>query len=186
MKKDVLYFAHPVNTYNTQLEQDMLALIATCFPEMIIENPNQPQHQAGYKEWKERCKDTPSQGMNYFFDAVLPDCEAGTVALPFLDGRLGAGVAGETIFSLKKERGIWLLEPTETCFNLRPFWQNEAELLFGWEKRINETPNREEREKVENELVLSIKETRVYTWLILYKVMKPYGSAHLDKTFSTE
>lgn len=186
MGKHILYFAHPVNTYDTQLEQDMLALIAMCFPEMTIENPNQPQHQKGYSEWKERLKNTPSQGMNYFFDAVLPDCEAGTVALPFLDGRLGAGVAGETIFSFKKERRIWLLEPTETGFNLRPFWQNEIDLLLDWEERKNEAPTREAREAVENSLVLSIKETRIYTWFLYNKIMKPYEQAHLDKTFSAE
>lgn len=182
MGKSVLYFAHPVNTYDTQLEQDMLSLIATCFPEMEIENPNQPQHQKGYVEWKERFKNSPSQGMSYFFDVVLPNCDAGTVALPFLNGRLGAGVAGKVIFSLKKERGVWLLEPAVTGFNLRPFWQNEIDLLLDWNNRKNATPNREESEKIENSLVLSIKETRVYTWAVLYKIPKPYRLAHLDKT----
>ncbi len=180
MEKHVLYFAHPVNTYGTQLEQDMLSLIATCFPEMEIENPNQPQHQKGYAEWKERLKDTPSQGMNYFFDAVLPNCDAGTVALPFLDGKIGAGVAGEVIYMPQQKKGVYLIE-TPDLKTIRSFTAKEIELLFDWEKRKNEAATREARENVENSLVLSIAETRVRTWLVLYKIMKPYEEAHTNQ-----
>ncbi len=44
-----------------------------------------------------------------------------------------------------------------------------------------EAPDKEAQEKVENNLVLSINETRIYTWSVLYKKMKPYERAHLDK-----
>jgi hypothetical protein len=185
VKKHILYFAHPVNTYDTTLEKETLNLIQKYFPEFIIENPNQSRHQKGYAEWKERLKNTPSQGMNYFFDKVLPKCDAGTIALPFLDGKIGAGVTGETIYAVKKERGAWLIE-TPALEIIRPFTDEEINLLLEWEKRKNDAPNREKREKVENELVLSIKETRVYTWFLYNKVMKPYEQAHTNKEFKTE
>jgi len=40
-RKRKLYFAHPVNTYNTFLEKAMIRLIGEYFPHVIIENPNQ-------------------------------------------------------------------------------------------------------------------------------------------------
>jgi hypothetical protein len=185
VKKRVLYFAHPVNTYNTRLEQDMICLITASFPDFIIENPNQSHHQIGYAEWKERLKNTLSQGMNYFFDVVLPNCDAGTIALPFLDGKFGAGVAGEIIYAVKKERRTWLIEAPVLKI-IRPFNDNEINLLLDWEKEKNEMPNREEMEKIENSLILSIKETRVYTWFLYNKIMKPYEKAHTNKEFKTE
>lgn len=186
MKKHVLYFPHPVNTYDTAVEKEILILIQQYFPDFVVENPNQLCHQKGYAEWKKRYENTDGKtksGMSYFFDVVMPNCDAGAVALPFLDGKFGAGVAGEVIYAVQKQRGIWLIEAPVLKI-IRPFTLKEIKLLLDWEKRKNETPNKEELEKTENTLVLSIKETRIRTWLVLYKTMKPYETAHIDRTFS--
>ncbi len=186
MEKHVLYFAHPVNTYNTDCEVQMLSLIQLYFPHYVIENPNQPHHQEGYKKWKKENENIPGKsGMSYFFDIVLPACDAGTIALPFLDGKIGAGVAGEVIYAIKQKRGVWLIEAPKLK-TIRSFTPQEIELLLDWEGRKNKALTREVREDVENAPVLSIKETRIRTWKVLYKVFKPYSEAHLDKIMLLE
>ena len=46
-----VYFAHPVNTYDTELEAavEQLAAFILC---RTIESPNKPHHQDGYEQWK--------------------------------------------------------------------------------------------------------------------------------------
>ncbi|MCK9351277.1 MAG: hypothetical protein WCT49_04445 [Candidatus Paceibacterota bacterium] len=88
MKK--LYFAHPINTYGTELEKELLVKITDAFPDWEIENPNQEKYRLGYEAWvKEH-----GRGMEYFYRQVLPGC-AGCIVLPFRDGMWGAGVFGE-------------------------------------------------------------------------------------------
>lgn len=91
--KMVIYFAHPVNTYNTELEKKLIVKIGQVFPSCFIENPNQGKHQKGYQKWKERT----GNGMAYYFAEVLPFCDFG-IYLPFRDGKWGTGVAGEAKF----------------------------------------------------------------------------------------
>ena len=100
MKK--LYFGHPINAYNTELEKTLLEKIVSTFPGWDIENPNKPEHDAGYKEWHERT----GRGMNYFFEDVLPKCQGG-IFLPFRDGAWGIGVFGEAEFLMKLARPAW-------------------------------------------------------------------------------
>ncbi len=88
--RKTIYFGHPVNTYGTELESELLAVIRECFPGNEIENPNQKKHQDGYKEWKEKT----GNGMDYFYKKVLPACQIG-IFLPFRDGKWGAGVYKE-------------------------------------------------------------------------------------------
>ena len=85
-----LFFSHPVNTYNTKLEKELLRKIAEAFPMWEIVNPNEPQHQEGY----ERHKNASGNGMNYFTEEVLPSCH-GNIALLFRDGMWPAGVYKE-------------------------------------------------------------------------------------------
>lgn len=179
-KKQKLYFAHPVNTYDTKTEKKCLDLVARTFPQYIIENPNQPHHQIGYAEWKKRLENDPqkSGGMSYFFEKVLPDCEAGTVALPFLDGLIGAGVASEIVFSLIRSRGCFLID-IPNLKEIRPVNIREIRLLIQWSELKKNTPSKTIAEITGNILVLSIKETRKRTWLELYKKMRPYKKAHL-------
>ena len=91
--KPIMYFGHPINAYGIPLEAELLAAIAEKFPNWEILNPNQPQHDAGYKKWK----DDTGKGMDYYFKVVLPGCDAG-IFLPFRDGAWGAGVYGEAKF----------------------------------------------------------------------------------------
>jgi hypothetical protein len=88
-----IYFGHPVNFYGTPKEEDLVRIIERHFPQYLVENPNQPHHQAGYREWKERT----GNGMDYYFQKVLPGMAAG-IFLPFEDGMIGAGVYGEAEF----------------------------------------------------------------------------------------
>ncbi len=88
--KPKIYFGRPINVYNTDLEALLVEKVAATFPDWDIENPNQPRHQEGYRQWKE----TTGKGMDYYFKKVLPKCQAG-IFLPFRDGAWGAGVFGE-------------------------------------------------------------------------------------------
>ena len=97
-----LYFAHPVNVYNTPLEQKLLREISIIFSAWDIENPNQPHHQEGYKTWKKE----KGNGMLYYFEDVLPKMDGG-IGLTFLDGKFGKGVAGELEFLFKAGKPIW-------------------------------------------------------------------------------
>ena len=85
-----IYFGHPINTYDTDLEKKLLLQIHIAFPGLVLENPNQDHHQKGYRLWKELY----GHGMSYYYQEVLPKCVAG-IFLPFRDGKWGAGVLGE-------------------------------------------------------------------------------------------
>lgn len=99
-----MYFGHPINTYDTELEAKLLKIIEKEFPHWIIENPNQPHHDEGYKR---RAKNT-GNGMDYFYKEVLPDCDTG-IFLPFRDGRWGAGVYGEAKALIDRGCPIFLI-----------------------------------------------------------------------------
>lgn len=88
-----VYFGHPINTYNTELEAGLIRKIRDKFTGWRIENPNQEHHQNGYREWKEKY----GNGMDYYYRQVLPWCSAG-IFLPFRDGKWGMGVFGEAEF----------------------------------------------------------------------------------------
>lgn len=108
-----LYFGHPINIYNTKLEDQLLRQISEAFPDWEIENPNQKYHQEGYQHWEE----TTSNGMDYFMNEVLPNCHGG-VFLPFRDGAWGAGVFKEAKFCAEHEYAIWKINIDGTIANL--------------------------------------------------------------------
>ena len=89
-KKPLIYFGHPVNFYNTDKEEELVAIIEEEMPGYDIENPNQPKHQEGYQSFKRE----KGNGMKYYFEEVLPDMDAG-IFLSFEDKMFGAGVYGE-------------------------------------------------------------------------------------------
>jgi hypothetical protein len=94
-----LYFGHPVNTYNTSLEIDLMTSVQLAFPDWHVENPNQQKHQDGYKR----------AGMDYFFKEVLQNMDGG-IFLPFADGKLGMGVYGEAKHLWNLNKGIWTID----------------------------------------------------------------------------
>ena len=159
MEKLSLYFAHPVNVFNTKLEKEMIDLIQVSFGDAFkIENPNQKHHQENYKKWKEAW----GNGMRYYFEIVLPQCY-GCISMSFLDGKWGMGVAGEAEFYLKKNSPNWLIDVTKKNKVIRSLTPGEKKMVSEFNPK----------------LVLSIEKTREYTWEVLYKVFKPYEKAHL-------
>mgnify|MGYP001562707402 FL=1 len=107
--KGRIYFGHPINTYDTQLERFLLAQIAACFPNLEIENPNQKHHADGYRRYSA----SGGKGMDYYFREVLPACTEG-IFLPFRDGAWGAGVFGEAKYLA--DRGCPICQMTHEGF----------------------------------------------------------------------
>lgn len=101
-----LYFAHPVNTYGTELEAELISAIRQRFPNLNIENPGLEKHQEGYQRYREEYGD----GMEYFFREVLPEC-SGVVFLAFRDGKIPAGVAREVSYFMNKGMLVWQITP---------------------------------------------------------------------------
>lgn len=176
----VFYFAHTVNTYNTPIEKAVMLLLQNHFPGIIVENPNQPHHQMGYQKYAKRIKerDANHRGMNYFFDEVLPQCD-GCIAMPFLDGRIGLGVAGEVKWFVSRNRPVWVMQPIKNPISenlsrfienplggfsfVRLFTHKESTLLLAEDPR----------------LVVPHEETRLGTWQIYNLVLRSYERAHL-------
>lgn len=105
MKRRLLYFGHPINAYDTDLEQRLLARITSGFTGWTVENPNQPKHQEGY----ERYGRETGRGMDYYTREVLPACRGG-VFLPFRDGAWGAGVFLEAQAIAARRGGrVWVI-----------------------------------------------------------------------------
>jgi len=101
-----IYFGHPMNTYGTPLEKQLLRAIELGFSDWEIENPNQERHQDGCRRWEV----ATGNPMGYFFNEVLPNCRAG-IFLPFRDGKWGAGVFGEATLLRRQRRPIWKITP---------------------------------------------------------------------------
>ncbi|MCK9345069.1 MAG: hypothetical protein M0P64_03015 [Candidatus Pacebacteria bacterium] len=102
-----LYFGHPVNVYNTPLEQELLEKIAEIFPGWEIENPNQRHHAGGYEKYKNET----GNGMDYYTEVVLPSCSAG-IFLGFRDGTWGAGVFREALHFADAQQPVWEISPS--------------------------------------------------------------------------
>ena len=80
-----IYFAHPIADYDTQYEKECLLEIKRRFPGCTIVNPNSEKHQQGYNR----------SGMNYFV-LLAATCHK-LIAVPFRDGKFGAGVWTEAM-----------------------------------------------------------------------------------------
>jgi hypothetical protein len=103
MAKKRLYYMHPVNTYDTELEREQLEQIAELFEDWEIVNPNQPEHQAECARLKAEGK----RYMQYFVD-LANSCDGG-VFLPFRDGMIGAGIVKEALALVGRECPVWEL-----------------------------------------------------------------------------
>ncbi|GMQ95424.1 MAG: hypothetical protein BMS9Abin13_537 [Patescibacteria group bacterium] len=78
--KLILYFGHPINTYHTKLEQELLFVIQRNFRNDIIENPSDKCHQDAALAMKEKT----GSAVPYFLKH-LDGCNGG-IFLPFRDG----------------------------------------------------------------------------------------------------
>lgn len=174
-----LYFAHPINIYNTPLEDAVMALIARTFPSVAIENPNQRHHQIGYKRYAEETGGghTMHQGLDYFREKVLPLCDA-VIAIPYLDNRFGSGVIGEVNWFTERGKDayrLWVPQPVNwvaleefthlrrSFFGVRAFTYDEISLLSCLDPQV----------------AISREETRLRTWVTYNRVIRPYEGAHL-------
>lgn len=179
-----MYFAHPINTFDTNHETKSLELIKNYFPDGEIVNPNEPHHQLAYAEWKKKYKEKMEQGMSYYFEIVLPSCH-GCFALPFLDGKFGAGVAGEAGFFIERKQEVFVINLAHMIIG--PMNDGETGLIREWIEttralgRPHTVLDRNAYERVGNSLVLSIAETHFRTWGRgePYKIMVPFEYSHL-------
>lgn len=101
---DTIYFGHPLSEFGTDREVQLIDVIEDEFRQYTVENPNQPHHKEQYKQ---RAKE--GSGMEYYFEDVLPDMDAG-VFLPFEDGQYGAGTAAEARFLDENDRPVYEID----------------------------------------------------------------------------
>jgi hypothetical protein len=90
-EKPKMYFGHPISFYGIPIEAELVKAISSKFPEFEVVNPNQPYFQEGYQKWKRET----GNGMNFYFQEILPSMSAGTFLAFPEDRKLGAGVWGE-------------------------------------------------------------------------------------------
>jgi hypothetical protein len=122
----MIYFAHPVNTYNTFIEAKVIEKIQEQFPDQVILNPNHPYIAHLYKK----------QGMK-IFKKLVKMCDI-LICLPFEGGEIGAGKAKEISWGLKKETPCYYI-----C-NTQPFEYERIYTLNGY----NVLTVKETREKL--------------------------------------
>jgi hypothetical protein len=166
MPEKVLYFAHPTSAYDTPYESRSIERIVEVFLGFRVENPNQPHHQEGYRGYQVRTAKNRDahKGMNYFYEEVLPSCD-GCIAMAYLDGRLGLGVAGEAKWFLERKLPVWGLFPSETDpYIIRQFTDIERQQIL-----LTDVPP----------LVVPHQETRLRTWVVYNEIGRPFESAHL-------
>ena len=125
------YFAHPINVYNTALENFLFEIINSLFCGEV-ENPNQPKHAAGYQ----RLKTEAGNGMLYYTQEVLPNCKV-CVFLAFRDGKIGAGVFKEIEFIFNRHGSIYEILPTGRLMAVA-----DIEVLKGRILSVDETKQR--------------------------------------------
>ena len=101
-----LYFAHPLNTYNTALEAKLLLDIKKAFPDWEIENPNQKSTDEGVKRWIAKS----GNAMDYFTKELLPVCCNGGVFLPLRSGEWSSGVWLEAQFLGSLGYPLWKID----------------------------------------------------------------------------
>jgi len=99
-----IYFGHHITLYNTEDEVRLVGHIGRVLP-YEVENPNQPHHDKAYM----KRRDETGNGMDYYFEEVLPKMGAG-VFIAFKDGKFGAGVFGEADFLLRAGKPIYEID----------------------------------------------------------------------------
>lgn len=102
-----VYFAHPINTYHTTLEEECLEFIRGTFREYAIVNPSDESHRVIVSEMKRH--DPNANVMGYFEDLVIA-CDI-ILVLPFLDGKWGAGVYREAEIAIEHNKEVWHIDP---------------------------------------------------------------------------
>lgn len=119
-----VYFAHPVTSYGTQAEADVLEAIAKWIGhDTVVVNPNTEEHQTNYKNRVTEQLATnfhSANPFNYFLELAM-SCNF-CVFLPFDDRRIGSGVMAEiqTFFdSFGSEARVYEWIPVDNLFRMR-------------------------------------------------------------------
>jgi hypothetical protein len=106
-----IYFAHPINTYNTDLEHELIQAIHGHFEsDIIIVNPSDLVHQVmvmDIKAFHDNAEVASQKVMEYFLH-LTATCQGG-VGLPFHDGMFGAGVYTELKHIEQNHHTIWII-----------------------------------------------------------------------------
>ena len=107
----VLYFAHPINTYHTELERKLLALLAVKWRGDTIVNPSDEVHEREVARLK--ASDPKANVMPYFLSLARSAKEV--VVLPFGDGMWGTGVwdEAEAVLDVMAGRYVWVIDHHE-------------------------------------------------------------------------
>lgn len=105
-----IYFAHPINTYNTPIEKDCIDAIELKFPGFTIINPSDIKYQNEFSDYRSKEKE------NYmpYFKSLVDKCSI-IVYLPFQDYKVGSGVYYE-ICSIENKNNIYQIDAIE--FNI--------------------------------------------------------------------
>lgn len=115
-----IYFAHPITTYGTQVEQDVLDAIKRWVgADTEVVNPNQLVHQENYRSLFVDV-DTRARAFEYFL-YLARQCNF-CVFLPFEDRLIGSGVAAEiqTFFDrFGTEARVYEWIPVDNHFRMR-------------------------------------------------------------------
>lgn len=138
MPHESLYFAHPINTYGTELEKYLLDALRGCGLARRIVNPNTPQHHAACHLLMD---DGAKWGMDYFTSQVLPSCAA-LVFFAFGDGKISAGVALEIETAMLQGSSIYEITTHIEGTTIRPLRGSDFEALHTRRLSIEETRER--------------------------------------------
>ncbi len=109
-----VYFAHPINVYNTDLEARLIERI-TFTPELskcVLENPNTEAHTRAY----EARKQTTTDPMVYF-EEVVATCNA-LVFLAFPDGKISGGVWREILAGSRDKLSLFEIFPSGQIWHI--------------------------------------------------------------------
>jgi hypothetical protein len=92
-----MYFGHPTNTYNTEMERMLIAKITRTFPECTVENPNQEHHLVLVKR----------NGAEYYLSEVILNCDIG-IFLLFRDGTLDNDLFAQAKLFASRNNDPWV------------------------------------------------------------------------------
>ncbi len=134
-----VYFAHPINTYHTPLEDELIELIHGTFIGYTVVNPSDPSHSVVVSEMK---RDDPSANVMGYFEGLVVTCHS-VLVLPFPDGRWGAGVYREAEVALACKREVWVLDyKTKIISPVTRLFSDDALSIEETRMRVYNTPER--------------------------------------------
>lgn len=105
-----IYFCHPINTYNTIVENYVINFIEKLIPDCEIINPNQIEFQERYK----------IEGMSTFLN-IIDNCDR-IYVLPFYDDTIGSGQIKEIEYGLSTGKRVIILK---LFSQLEEIWSTE-------------------------------------------------------------